>query len=121
LTREEEVDPSSTLGLLRYKREPYAIEPEERLKHRMAFGLLVLLALVLLISLVGNIVVAVTGGDAGSLNGLSNNADNLGLFGWFATGRAAAAVGSAAASGSAAGSRDGGWLGRPDDDDRLGG
>jgi hypothetical protein len=39
----------------------------------MALGLLILLGLVLLTSLIGNIVVAMTGGDAGPLNGFSGN------------------------------------------------
>jgi hypothetical protein len=65
--REEEVDASSTLGLVQYKREPYHLEPEERLRHGMAFGLLGLLGLVLLTGLIGIIVVTMTGGDAGSL------------------------------------------------------
>jgi hypothetical protein len=51
---------------------------------------------------------------------LSRNADNLGVFGWFEAGRGAVAGGSAPARGGAARASDGGWLGRPDDDDRLG-
>jgi hypothetical protein len=66
---EEEADTSSTLALVHYRRERYRLEPEDRLKHWMAIGLLILLGLVLLTILVGNIIVTMNGRDAASLNG----------------------------------------------------
>jgi hypothetical protein len=50
----------------------------------------------------------------------SLNADNLGWFGWFGAGDAAITRVSATAPPAARGASDRGWLGRFDDDDRLG-
>jgi hypothetical protein len=71
--KEEDIDPSSRLGLVMYRREPYPLEPDERLRHEMVRGILVVLGLAILIALIGIIVVTTTGGDAASLTGYSSD------------------------------------------------
>jgi hypothetical protein len=71
---EGEDEAASMRGLERYRREPDQLEPDERLRHRVAIGILVLLGLFLLGSLVGNVLVAMAGRDAGSLSGFSSDA-----------------------------------------------
>jgi hypothetical protein len=73
---EEEANASSTLGLEHPRLEPYRLQREERLRHRVAFGLLSLLGLVLLTALIGIVLVTMTGHDASSLSGFAS--DTLG-------------------------------------------